>query len=66
MVTGVNGCAVTNDTVKATSNDTSIATVSPSKVKTDANGKVTVKCGEVSKSDSYQVSIVSIQALANS
>jgi len=40
-VTGANGCAVANDTVKATSNDASIATVSPSKVKTDANGQAT-------------------------
>src|SRR3989338_7102184 len=40
-VTGANGCAVANDTVKATSNNTSIATVSPSKAKTDANGQAT-------------------------
>ncbi|HHT9106715.1 MAG TPA: SBBP repeat-containing protein, partial [Candidatus Wujingus californicus] len=38
-VTGANGCAVTNDRVKATSNNTSIATVSPSKATTDANGQ---------------------------
>ncbi len=40
-VTGVDGCRVVNDKVKATSNDTSIATVSPSKVTTDANGQAT-------------------------
>ncbi|MDO8094963.1 MAG: Ig-like domain-containing protein, partial [Candidatus Brocadiales bacterium] len=40
-VTGADGCAVVNDTVKATSNDTSIATVSPSKAKTNADGQAT-------------------------
>ena len=40
-VTGANGCAVANDTVKATSNNTSIAIVSPAKAKTDANGQAT-------------------------
>src|SRR3990172_6665378 len=40
-VTGVNGCAVVDDTIKASVNDSSTTTVSPSKVKTDANGRVT-------------------------
>jgi hypothetical protein len=40
-VTGANGCAVTNDMVKASSNDRNIATVSPSKATTDANGQAT-------------------------
>ena len=40
-VTGANGCAVVDDTVKASVNNSSIATVTPSKVKTDANGQAT-------------------------
>ncbi|HHT9142283.1 MAG TPA: Ig-like domain-containing protein [Candidatus Wujingus californicus] len=40
-VTGANGCAVVDDTVKASVNNSSIATVTPSKAKTDANGQAT-------------------------
>jgi hypothetical protein len=40
-VTGANGCAVVDDTVKASVNNSSVATVSPSEAKTDANGQAT-------------------------
>ncbi|HHT9148005.1 MAG TPA: carboxypeptidase regulatory-like domain-containing protein, partial [Candidatus Wujingus californicus] len=41
MVTGEDGCAVVNDTVKASVNDSEVISISPVKTKTDADGQAT-------------------------